>query len=87
MTPEELVTKLAETLRAGVAVPADRRLWSIATIAEYTGFSVSTVAQRHVCRPDFPDAIRVDAGAAPRWPAREVIDWYEGKRATPAARQ
>lgn len=76
---EELATIVRE-LRAAIVVPAERRLWSMAEIADYSGYSVSTVQQRIVCLTDFPDAITVDQAAQPRWPAGEVMEWFESKR-------
>lgn len=74
---------LVRELRSAIVVPHERRLWGLAEIADYSGFSASTVQQRHACLPDFPAAIRVDDGSQPRWVASEVWAWYEGRRRQP----
>ena len=45
-------------IREVAAIPAERRLWSLATIAEYAELSVSHVAQVIAARPDFPKPAR-----------------------------
>lgn len=76
---EDLAVIVRE-LRAAIVVPAERRLWGLAEIADYSGYTLSTVQQNYVCKPDFPEAIRVERGAHPRWVAGEVMAWFEGKR-------
>lgn len=74
------ITELVRELRAALVVPPERRLWDMAAIADYSGFSASTVQQKIVCLPDFPDAIRAVEGGQPRWPAAEVMEWFESRR-------
>ena len=62
-------------------IPPEQRLWSLATIAEYAGPSVSHVAQRIACRPDFPRPIRVDGIGKPRWKGAQVMQWFERQAA------
>lgn len=76
----EALAQVVRELRAAIVVPAERRLWGMAEIADYSGYSVSHVSQKIVCRTDFPDAIRVDKSSQPRWLAGEVMGWFEGKR-------
>lgn len=56
-----------------------RTLWSMAEVAEYSRYSATQV-RRIVAQPDFPTAIRVYAGAHPRWKAGEVMEYFEAKR-------
>lgn len=79
---DDLVAILRE-LRASLVVPPERRLWGLAEIADYSGYSVSTVSQRIVCLPDFPQAIEAVTKAQPRWPAGEVMDFFESRRRKP----
>lgn len=72
--------QLLTQLRAAIVVPQERRLWGMAEIADYSGYSISTVQQRICCKPNFPKAIRVDAGAQPRWVAAEVMGWFEERK-------
>lgn len=76
----EALVQVVRELRAAIVVPAERRLWGMAEIADYSGYSVSHVAQKIVCLPGFPDAVRVDKSSQPRWPAGEVMSWFEGRR-------
>lgn len=68
---------IIEAIRQVAQIPAERRLWSIATIAEYAELSQSHVAQTIACRPDFPKAIRIDGVGKPRWKAGAVMEWFE----------
>ena len=54
MTPEHATI---EAIRQIAQIPTERRLWSIATIAEYAELSPSHVMQKIACLPDFPKAI------------------------------
>lgn len=77
---QTLVTELNAAIAQASTIPVERRLWSMATIARYAEKSVSTIQQRVVTRPDFPNPVREYPGAQPRWVAREVMDWFESKR-------
>jgi predicted DNA-binding transcriptional regulator AlpA len=77
VTPE--LATLVRELRAAVRVPSERRLYDVEAIAEYSGYSPSTVQQRHTCLPGFPVPIRIEGGQ-PRWVAAEVWQWYEQQR-------
>lgn len=80
MSTAEQISDLVQVLRATMVVPADRRLWGIAEIADYSGYSSSNVQQNIICLPSFPKRIKVDGRAQPRWPAGEVMDWFESRR-------
>lgn len=67
-------------IREVSAIPAERRLWSLATIAEYSELSVSHVAQVIAARPDFPKPVRPCGTGKPRWVAGEVVRWFESWR-------
>ena len=70
-----------EAIRQVAQIPTERRLWSIATIAEYCELSASHVAQKIVCQPDFPKPIRILGTGKPRWKAGEVMQWFERQAA------
>lgn len=48
-------------------------------LCEYFGVSVRTLDTRIVCRPDFPDAIKVP-GSLKRWVESEVHEWALAQR-------
>lgn len=77
----DVLDQLAQRLRTVASVPAERRLWGYDQIAEYSGYSLSTLQQRICCLPDFPKRIQALPGAQPRWVAGEVMAWFEGCRA------
>lgn len=55
-------------------------LWSIATIAERTGYKRRAV-EKIVTLPDFPAPIRATGeNARPRWVAAQVMAWFEGRQ-------
>ena len=56
------------------------RLLSLEAIAEYADYSI-TQARKMVAQPDFPSPVRLWDGAHPRWIAREVMEWCEGRKA------
>lgn len=76
------VRAILGALHASMRIPPERRLWGMTEIAEYSGYSPSTVQQRIVCLPTFPKRIKADATSQPRWPAGEVMKWFEGRRET-----
>lgn len=78
MTPDHATL---EALRQVAQIPTERRLWSLATIALYAELSPSHVAQKVVCQPDFPKAIRINGTGKPRWKAGEVMQWFERQAA------
>jgi predicted DNA-binding transcriptional regulator AlpA len=73
------IGELAAAIRAEHAIPEKARLWDRATLCQYYGVSETTLDRTIVCRPDFPDAVRIQFGPK-RWPAREVITWTEKQR-------
>lgn len=75
----EDLAAIATAVRATMCIPVERRLWGIAEIADYSNYSASTVQQHIVCLPTFPKRIKFDAKAQPRWPAGEVMDWFESR--------
>lgn len=74
-----------DALAAAIAAHLPRRiplavdLWSHAEIAAYLKVGQRQVADRYVCLPDFPRAIRIptrgDGAGHPRYKAAEVIAW------------
>lgn len=73
---------MIEAIRQVAQIPTDRRLWSLATIANYAELSESHVAQKVVCKPAFPRPIRLDGSGHPRWLAGEVMAYFEANRAS-----
>lgn len=81
--------KLAEAIREiappAPRVPSDKRLWDVATLAEYLNMSEKQVHTRIICHPDFPPAIRLptkngrseSSRAQPRWEAKDVVAWAQ----------
>lgn len=66
---EELLTSILEEVRSS---KMPKRLWSLADIAAYLNRSKITIQQRVVCKPDFPDAIRIPTSAGKLGPL-----WYQ----------
>lgn len=58
----------------------ERRLWTIADVADYVAMSKSHTAQKVVVQPDFPKPVRVLENGHPRWVSTEVMEWAEGRR-------
>jgi predicted DNA-binding transcriptional regulator AlpA len=78
VTPDHAII---EAIRQVAQIPTERRLWSVDTIAAYSGLSKSHVAQKIVVQPDFPTPIRVSDNAHPRWISGEVMAWFESRKA------
>jgi len=55
-----------------------RRLWTIADVAEYLQLSVDHVRDRVVHSPGFPAAARI--GHAKRWKPEDVRAWVEMRK-------
>ena len=72
---------IIEAIRQVAQIPTERRLWSLATIAEYAELSASHIAQKVVCQPDFPRPIRILGSGKPRWKAGDVMAWFEANQA------
>lgn len=53
-------------------------LWRVKDIAEYLSLSVSTIYANIICKPDFPQAVRL--GKSPRWFPNEVKIWVRRQR-------
>jgi len=69
---EELLTAILEEIKSA-KMPT--RLWSVADIAAYLNRSKITIQQRVVCKPDFPNAVRIPTNTGkvgPLWYADEV---------------
>ena len=69
---EELLISILEEIRS---VKTPSRLWSLDDIAAYLNRSKITVQQRVVCKPDFPNAVRIPTHAGrvgPLWYQDEV---------------
>lgn len=92
-----LAAALAEQLAAQPSpstapVPIDVALWTIAEVANYLRVSEQHCRERLAPLPSFPRAIRLPSSGpagrgAPRWRAREVIDWSHTLReGSPSAR-
>ena len=73
------INSLAAAIREENSIPEQARLWDRSTLCKYYGISETTLDRTIVCRPDFPDAVRIQFGPK-RWPAREVIAWTERQR-------
>lgn len=76
---------LVEAIRQVAQIPTERRLWSVRTIAAFADLSESHVAQKIVNREDFPRPSKIDGVGHPRWPAGEVMAWFEAHRVSPQA--
>ena len=62
------------------AIPADKRLWTADSCAQYLGYSRSHFLQKIACRPDFPRPHQVgDGDKGRRWKAADVIEWVDGR--------
>jgi hypothetical protein len=55
----------------------ERALWSLEDIAAYSRYSATQLRSHVVCRPDFPEAVRIMPKAHPRWPAGQVWAFFE----------
>jgi len=56
------------------------KLWSVSDIGEYLGYKRSTVYSRIICRPTFPQPVRLTG--SPRWFSDEVEKWVRQQRPT-----
>lgn len=73
----ELLEEILDETRASKTI---KRMWSIADIAAYLNRSKITIQQRVVCKPDFPDAVRIPTRAGkvgPLWYQDEVLKWIK----------
>jgi len=69
---EELLNAILEELKTS---KMPKRLWSVADIAAYLNRSKVTIQQRVVCKPDFPNAVRIPTQTGkvgPLWYQEEV---------------
>lgn len=77
----DIIEQLAAALAGRIAsqIPVDVDLWDSAHIASYLKRSPQVVAERIVCLPGFPQAIRLPTAGKgrgqPLWRAAEVIEW------------
>lgn len=76
---DTIVDQLAAAIRQASIIPSERRLWDVEQIAAYVGVSASTVYRTMICKPGFPEAVKIEGGPL-RWVAGEVMDWTERQR-------
>lgn len=80
-TETELARQLATQLKQ---IIGDDQLWSIKDIADYIGYSVSTVRGRIIVQSDFPVSVRIPYGKGSltdrRWYPAEVKQWISRHR-------
>jgi hypothetical protein len=65
------------------AIPVEIALWDAKMCGAYLQVSAAHYRDRIACKPDAPKAIILPTGGGqgtPRWKAREVIEWAEGKQ-------
>ena len=79
MTEIEAIEHGFERLATVLAMPKEKRLWNAEAVADYFGLSSSAVYRCVLCKPDFPEAIKIEGGPK-RWVSGEVIEWAEGQR-------
>ncbi len=82
MKDDDILIQILSELKNG---NADRRLWSMDDIATYLSTSKSTVQTRIICKPDFPEAIRIPTEQGRtnrRWYPAEVKKWVGCHRET-----
>ena len=94
-TLRALAAALAEQLATHpqpIVVPIDVALWTLIEVASFLRVSEQHCRERLASLPSFPRAIRLPSSGpagrgAPRWKAREIIDWSETLReGAPTAR-
>lgn len=76
-TETELLEQILQSLKAQ---NKDDRLWDASDIMEYTKTGKTTVYERIICKPDFPQAIRIPTGRGngiARWYPEEVKEWFK----------
>ena len=76
MTEIEAIEAGFEKIAAALSVPQKSRLWSVEQISAYFSVSPSTAYSSILCKPDFPEAIKI-AGGPKRYVSGEVIAWAE----------
>ena len=78
-TIDQLAAAVANHMKS--VIPLEVDLWSTVEIAAYLKKSPASVADRVVCLPGFPQAIRLPSATGgkghPLWKAIEVIAWTE----------
>lgn len=75
----EVLERIETAVRAG-SVPVTHRWIGMTEIGDMLGYSVTHVAQRIVCLPDFPKPARVGGRGDPRWPIADVQAWMQSQR-------
>jgi len=82
MSEHDITAKLDELITAvrSESMPTSRRWIDAAGIAAMLGFSPRQVAERIVCKPDFPKPFRLGGHGHPRWRMSEVEEWIERQR-------
>ncbi|MDR0577644.1 MAG: AlpA family phage regulatory protein [Candidatus Accumulibacter sp.] len=76
---EAAIERGFERLSAALAMPKEKRLWNADAVAEYFGISKASAYRSVLCKPDFPEPIKIEDGCK-RWVSGEVIDWAESHR-------
>jgi len=77
---EKLADAVAERVTSVSSVPLNRAWWSARQIATYLDVSPKFVTDKLSNRPGFPDGKRIPTPKGLgrlRWPAEEVIRWWE----------
>ena len=79
MTEIEAIHKGFERIAHAMSVPQGKQLWNAEAVADYFGVSSSTVYKTILCKPSFPEAIKIESSCK-RWVAGEVMEWAESNR-------
>ncbi len=79
MTEIEAIENGFEKLARVLSIPKGKMLWNAEAVAEYFGLSTSATYRTILCKPDFPEAIKIERGCK-RWVSGEVIEWAERQR-------
>ncbi len=79
MTEIEAIEQGFARLALVLSMPQEKKLWNAEAVAEYFGLSASAVYRSILCKPTFPEAIKIEGGCK-RWVSGEVIAWAEDQR-------
>lgn len=76
---EQAIERGFARLSVALTMPKEKRLWNAEAVAEYFGISLSAAYRSVLCKPDFPEPIKIEGGCK-RWVSGEVMDWAESHR-------
>ena len=62
MTEIEAIENGFEKLARALSIPKGKALWKAEAVAEYFGLSSSATYRSILCKPDFPEAIKIEGG-------------------------